>query len=131
MFRHHDFLACEGICLVVEVKELAVTTRDFFVNTFFKVSGISQKADCGFHDSRLKFRILLFCVFSFYIFEICHAESAADCVNMKIGVIMPLLIESVEKKCADSASLGTTESLHFPYIGQEVLELLRRRLVRK
>src|SRR4030042_1875243 len=84
-----------------------------------------KKTGSGFHYTSLKPSALLLYVLILKVLEIGHAESAAYRVDVEIDVLTPFTVKSAKQICSDSASFGTTESLQFPDVRQEVLKIFR------
>lgn len=59
------------------------------------------------------------------VVEIGPAESAAQPVDVKIDVVIPPLIERLEKVRTDRAALRATEPLRFPYFGKHLIGIRR------
>ena len=77
-----------------------------------------EKTGGRFHNTGAKFFCLILFALAFQIFEIGHAKSAAERMEMEINVIMPLFVERSEQECPDCTSFRATESLDFPDIRQ-------------
>ena len=89
--------------------------------------GLLEKTGGGLHDASLKPPALFVSILFPKVLEIGHAVSTTNCVDVEIDVMPPLFVKRAKQICPDSASFRTTESLQFPDVCQEVLELFRRR----
>ena len=86
-----------------------------------------KKTRCGLHNTGSKLCTLAFDIFGSEVFEVRYAERATQRFNVKIDVLTPFVVESVQQKRPDRTAFGTAKPLQFPDIRQEILEFFRRR----
>jgi hypothetical protein len=82
-----------------------------------------KKACGGFHNTGLKPPALFFGILDFEVFYVSSAKSTAECVDVKVDVFLPFIVNGAEKVGPDSASFWAAESLKLPDVRQEIFEI--------